>query len=114
MHVSVARERLPADVAAVFSVPNDRRSVFVVPFQDGPYTYIGTTDTAYEGSLDEPLCTPDDVAYLLGAVNDSTSSDLVRQRRHRRVGGPATVASPRHGPEARGAHRRLLASTPCQ
>ena len=77
VHVSVARERLPADVAAVFSVPNDRRSVFVVPFQDGPYTYIGTTDTAYEGSLDEPLCTPDDVAYLLGAVNDSTSSDLV-------------------------------------
>jgi glycerol-3-phosphate dehydrogenase len=75
--VSVARERLPADVAAVFSVPNDRRSVFVVPFQDGPYTYVGTTDTAYEGSLDEPLCTPDDVAYLLRAVNASTSSDLV-------------------------------------
>ncbi len=77
VHVSVARDRLPADVAAVFSVPNDRRSVFVVPFEDGPYTYVGTTDTAYEGSLDEPLCTPGDVAYLLGAVNASTSSDLV-------------------------------------
>ena len=68
--------RLPADVAAVFNVPNDRRSVFVVPFEDAPYTYIGTTDTAYDGSLDEPLCGPDDVAYLLGAVNASTSSDL--------------------------------------
>jgi glycerol-3-phosphate dehydrogenase len=77
VHVSVARDRLPADVAAVFSVPNDRRSVFVVPFQDGAYTYVGTTDTAYEGSLDEPLCTPEDVAYLLGAVNASTSSNLV-------------------------------------
>jgi glycerol-3-phosphate dehydrogenase len=77
VHVSVARDRLPADVAAVFSVPNDRRSVFVVPFQDGAYTYVGTTDTAYDGSLDEPLCTPDDVAYLLEAVNASTSSNLV-------------------------------------
>jgi glycerol-3-phosphate dehydrogenase len=77
VHVSVARDRLPADVAAVFSVPNDRRSVFVVPFQDGAYTYVGTTDTAYVGSLDDPLCTPEDVAYLLGAVNASTSSNLV-------------------------------------
>ena len=77
VHVSVARDRLPSDVAAVFSVPNDRRSVFVVPFLDGPYTYVGTTDTAYEGSLDEPLCTPDDVSYLLRAVNASTSSELV-------------------------------------
>ena len=49
VHVSVARERLPADVAAVFSVPDDRRSVFVVPFEDAPYTYVGTTDTAYDG-----------------------------------------------------------------
>ena len=32
------------------------------PFQDGAYTYVGTTDTAYDGSLDEPLCTPKDVA----------------------------------------------------
>jgi glycerol-3-phosphate dehydrogenase len=76
VHVSVPRERLPADVAAVFNVPRDRRSVFVVPFDDAPFTYVGTTDTAYEGSLEEPTCTPDDVAYLLGAVNASTSSDL--------------------------------------
>ena len=47
VHVSVARARLPADVAAVLSVPNDRRSVFVVPFDDAPFTYVGTTDTAY-------------------------------------------------------------------
>jgi glycerol-3-phosphate dehydrogenase len=78
VHLSVPRERLPADVAAVFSVPNDRRSVFVVPFNDAPFTYVGTTDTAYEGSLDEPACTPEDLTYLLDAVNASTSSDLQR------------------------------------
>lgn len=76
VHLSVARNRLPADVAAVLSVPGDRRSIFVVPFDDAPYTYVGTTDTAYEGSLDDPLCQPEDVAYLLKAVNASTSSNL--------------------------------------
>ena len=43
-----------------------------------PYTYVGTTDTAYDGSLDDPLCTPEDVDYLLGAVNATTSSNLTR------------------------------------
>jgi glycerol-3-phosphate dehydrogenase len=76
VHLSVARERLPADVAAVLSVPGDRRSIFVVPFEDAPYTFIGTTDTAYEGALDNPDCTPDDVDYLLTAVNAWTSSNL--------------------------------------
>jgi glycerol-3-phosphate dehydrogenase len=76
VHVSVARARLPADVAAVLSVPGERRSVFVVPFEGTDFTYIGTTDTAYDGSLDEPHCTPEDVDYLLTAVNASTSSNL--------------------------------------
>lgn len=76
VHVSVPQSRLPADVAAVFNVPNDRRSIFVVPFEDAPFTYVGTTDTAYNGSLDDPTCGPDDVAYLLATVNASTSSEL--------------------------------------
>ncbi len=76
VHLSVPRSRLPADVAAVFNVPNDRRSIFVVPFEDAPFTYLGTTDTAYDGSLDDPTCGPEDVAYLLSTVNASTSSNL--------------------------------------
>jgi len=76
VHVTVPRERLAANVAAVLNVPGDRRSIFVVPFEDAPYTFIGTTDTAYEGPLDRPECTPQDVAYLLDAVNASTSSHL--------------------------------------
>jgi len=76
VHLSVARDRLPADVAAVLSVPGDRRSIFVVPFEGAAFTYIGTTDTHYEGEFDEPHCTPEDVDYLLNAVNASTSSKL--------------------------------------
>ena len=76
VHLSVRAERLPANVAAVFAVPDDHRSIFVVPFEDAPYTFVGTTDTAYDGDIDDPLCGPDDVAYLLKAVNASTDSDL--------------------------------------
>ncbi|HEY7931091.1 MAG TPA: glycerol-3-phosphate dehydrogenase/oxidase [Acidimicrobiales bacterium] len=76
VHVSVPRHRLPADVAAVLNVPGDRRSIFVVPFDEAPYTFIGTTDTAYDGPLDDPQCTPEDLAYLLRAVNAATSSQL--------------------------------------
>jgi glycerol-3-phosphate dehydrogenase len=76
IHLSVPRHRLPADVAAVLNVPGDRRSIFVVPFEEAAFTYVGTTDTAYDGDLDEPHCTSEDVAYLLAAVNASTSSSL--------------------------------------
>src|ERR1700722_6071759 len=76
IHLSVSSQRLPADVAAVLSVPGERRSIFVVPFEGADFTYIGTTDTAYDGDFDEPHCTPEDVEYLLNAVNASTTSDL--------------------------------------
>ena len=76
VHISVPSSRLPADVAAVLAVPGDRRSIFVVPFEEAPFTFVGTTDTPYDGSLDSPLCTSDDIEYLLRAVNASTSSGL--------------------------------------
>lgn len=76
VHVTVPRPRLPTDIAAVIPVPEDRRSVFVVPWPDADLVYIGTTDTPYDGSLDDPGCTPEDVEYLLAAVNAATTSEL--------------------------------------
>lgn len=76
VHISVPAERLPCDIASVIPVPKDRRSIFVVPWFESPYVYLGTTDTSYEGSLEDPRCEPDDVAYLLDAVNNLTSADL--------------------------------------
>jgi glycerol-3-phosphate dehydrogenase len=67
VHVTLPWERVRNDVAAVLPVPGDRRSVFVVPW--GDRVYVGTTDTDYDGPLDDPQCTPDDVAYLLRALN---------------------------------------------
>ena len=74
IHVTVPAQRLPCDIAAVLPVPQDRRSMFVIPW--GDRTYIGTTDTDYDGPLDDPECTPRDVAYLLDAVNVATTSGL--------------------------------------
>lgn len=76
VHVTVPAELLPCDMAAVLPVPSDRRSIFVVPWPEGGRTYIGTTDTPYDGPLDRPTATPEDVAYLLDAVNAATSSAL--------------------------------------
>ncbi len=78
VHVSVPASRLPCDTAAVLPVRGDRRSIFVLPWAGADRTYIGTTDTPYEGSLEAPTCTPEDVDYLLDAVNRSTTADLGR------------------------------------
>ncbi len=76
IHVTVAHEKLPCDIAAVIPVRKDHRSIFVIPWAWGGQTYIGTTDTDYRGPLDDPECTPADVAYLLDAVNDYVSEPL--------------------------------------
>lgn len=76
IHLTFAPGRLPVTAAAVLPVSGDRRSIFVVPW--GDFTYVGTTDTDYQGSLDDPKCTPGDVDYILAALNAATSSHLTR------------------------------------
>ncbi len=79
VHVTVRAQRFPAEVAAVLPVRQDRRSVFVIPWPESDRVYIGTTDTDYEGSLDQPLPDPDDVEYLLSAVNAVSATRLHRE-----------------------------------
>jgi len=67
VHITVPWDLVRNDIAAVIPVPKDKRSVFVVAWED--LTYIGTTDTDYDGDIDEPYCTRDDVEYLLRAIN---------------------------------------------
>lgn len=79
VHITLPRAKLPADIAAVIPVPKDRRSIFVVPWPNGDDVYVGTTDTAWDGSLDDPACLPEDVEYLLAAVNNSVSEPVGRE-----------------------------------
>ncbi|MDP1820644.1 MAG: glycerol-3-phosphate dehydrogenase/oxidase [Acidimicrobiales bacterium] len=81
IHITVPWEKVQNDIAVVVPVPKDKRSVFVVPWlptDDGRFqlTYIGTTDTDYDGPLDDPRCTPADIAYLLSAINLSVRKPL--------------------------------------
>jgi glycerol-3-phosphate dehydrogenase len=92
IHIAVPWRKLRNDIAAVVPVRQDRRSVFVVPWLtpggngdhagvdggvgDARVTYVGTTDTDYDGEVDDPQCTPEDVAYLLDAINHAISEPI--------------------------------------
>ncbi|MGQ0432639.1 MAG: FAD-dependent oxidoreductase [Microthrixaceae bacterium] len=81
IHITVPWAKVRNDIAVVVPVPKDKRSVFVVPWLsngDGTFqlTYIGTTDTDYDGSIDDPQCTTDDIAYHLRAINLSVREPL--------------------------------------
>jgi glycerol-3-phosphate dehydrogenase len=74
IHIAVPKAKLPCDAAVVLPSPSDGRNVFVIPWEGD--TYVGTTDTAYEGSLDHPAVEEDDVAYLLEAVNAAVTDQV--------------------------------------
>ncbi|KRF01061.1 glycerol-3-phosphate dehydrogenase [Paenibacillus sp. Soil766] len=66
VHLVVDYVKLPVKQAAYFDTP-DGRMVFVIP--RGKSTYIGTTDTAFEKSIDNPRATKEDRDYIIRAVN---------------------------------------------
>ncbi len=59
----------PATSPPSYPVKADRRSIFVVSW--GDQVYLGTTDTEWDGPLDDPSCLPEDIDYILAAANDS-------------------------------------------
>ena len=65
VHIVVPYEKIPLRHTVYFDV-GDGRMVFAIP-RDG-ITYIGTTDTAYDGDKDEIQVTKEDVDYLIKAV----------------------------------------------
>jgi glycerol-3-phosphate dehydrogenase len=74
IHVTVPWGLVRNDIAAVLPVARDKRSIFVVPW--GGMTYAGTTDTDYDGPIDDPQCTPDDIGYVLDTLNASLTSTI--------------------------------------
>ncbi len=66
VHIVVAHSRLPVKQAIYFNV-DDGRMIFAIP--RGRTTYIGTTDTSYNGDKDDVFTTHEDAAYLIAAVN---------------------------------------------
>ncbi len=76
IHITFPAAKLPVRNAAVLPVPNDARSIFVIPWEGGSHVYVGTTDTEWSGSVDDPACERSDVEYLIAAVNRFVRTEL--------------------------------------
>ncbi len=76
VHVVVPSERLPLLEASVLlpSKQGDGRSMFAIPW--GRQTILGTTDTPYDGGLDDLSLTASDLEYVLAAGNAVFKKDL--------------------------------------
>lgn len=66
IHLVFDEKRFPLRQAIYFDTP-DGRMVFAIP-REGK-TYVGTTDTTYNGDIAHPRMTLDDRGYVLQAVN---------------------------------------------
>ncbi len=81
VHIVVDAAKLPVSHAIVCFHPSDDRVLFVIPW--GDRSYVGTTDTDFDGDPSEVYATRDDVAYLLAAANayfpehQLTESDVI-------------------------------------
>jgi glycerol-3-phosphate dehydrogenase len=72
-HLVFPEWRLPVAQAVGFLHPLDRRPVFIFPWEG--ITLVGTTDVDHEQPLDEePRISPQEVAYLMAAVESQFPS----------------------------------------
>ena len=67
IHIVVDAKALPVNNAVVCFHPSDGRVLFAIPW--GAQTYIGTTDTDFEGDAAEICASREDVLYLIDAAN---------------------------------------------
>lgn len=66
VHLVFSKEKFPLQQAIYFDAP-DGRMIFAIPRDNK--TYVGTTDTTYEGDIEHPTMTEDDRDYLIKAIN---------------------------------------------
>jgi glycerol-3-phosphate dehydrogenase len=75
IHIVVQREKLPVEHAVVLFHPTDQRVLFALPW--GDRTYVGTTDTDYDGTPGAEYATLEDVDYLIDAANYYFPNDTI-------------------------------------
>ncbi len=84
IHITVPWDKIRNDIAVVIPVPQDKRSLFIVPWgprADGgfDYAYVGTTDTDYEGPVESPQCDAADINYVLQALNAAVETHITTE-----------------------------------
>jgi glycerol-3-phosphate dehydrogenase len=77
VHLVVPRAAIDARAAFVLRAEKDP-PIFVRPWNDGRFWMFGTTDTPWQGPLDDPRPTREDVDYLVRNVNAVLRTPLRR------------------------------------
>ncbi|HSL73054.1 MAG TPA: glycerol-3-phosphate dehydrogenase/oxidase [Ilumatobacteraceae bacterium] len=83
VHVTIPWEKVRNDIAVIIPVRSDRRSLFLVPWDEQPdgtfrHVYVGTTDTDSGEPIDDPQCTGDDIDYVLTALSEALTETVTR------------------------------------
>jgi glycerol-3-phosphate dehydrogenase len=73
-HVLIDQADLPMGRAACIVPAGEGRMIFSLPWYGR--TLVGTTDNDFDGDITHPRPAPDDVEYLLNAVNDFFGTSL--------------------------------------
>lgn len=66
IHLVFKQERFPLQQAIYFDA-EDKRMIFAIP--RGGKTYVGTTDTSYDGNIAHPTVTAEDYDYIIAAID---------------------------------------------
>ncbi|MGN7386736.1 glycerol-3-phosphate dehydrogenase/oxidase [Sporosarcina sp. SAFN-015] len=66
IHIVIDQSIFPLRQAIYFDSP-DERMIFAIP--RGNKTYIGTTDTFFDGDRSNPIASEEDISYLLDAIH---------------------------------------------
>ncbi|MER6945325.1 glycerol-3-phosphate dehydrogenase/oxidase [Nonomuraea sp. NPDC000554] len=74
VHIVLPWTRLPIDGTVTVPVPGRARRATCTRW--GDVVVLGTTDTDYDGSLDEVLCTRKEMQFLLDGANTAFDADL--------------------------------------
>ena len=75
VHIVIDSKKIPIKHSLYFDTP-DKRMVFIIP-REGK-TYIGTTDTFYDGDIINPSITREDREYLLNCISSIFPSLSIR------------------------------------
>jgi len=74
--VHIVTDKIYTEFASVLKTPEDGRVFFTIPYYQK--TVIGTTDTFYDGDLDNVVATDSDVDYILNAINSFSLQSITK------------------------------------
>lgn len=74
VHIAVPWEKIQNSCTVTIPVPGRTRRATITRW--GNTSYLGTTDEDYSGDLDEPLCTEEDMHFLLDGAMTALNTEL--------------------------------------